>query len=232
MNDLSQHQRNILHSMGIDVWVSKAAQTDECSVLQFWRDQDSENITLEDDIEEKAFPIIDLPKPSASTSLLVKPVHVKAKEVLLDDIDLAVQSTDVLANVIDITEENQIITPFKLGMLKLQHIGILFDTTAISTEEQALVESIAHSLQATSSILHWPIALLGLQQNGHINSYVQGFIDYTSGKSPIILLGELPQQLNVSIQHRVGSLKALLAEPIQKQELWQVIKLIKEASID
>ncbi|SDB85429.1 hypothetical protein SAMN05421733_102221 [Acinetobacter boissieri] len=227
MNDLmSQQQRHLLNSMGVDVWILKETQPKSFVATQFWRDQAYEKFDLNE-------PVIE-PLPTLQNIVVEKP-HLQSKhdiQILNEEIigltkDQHQTRSLEVTSVHEVTSEIALqILPFTLALLTIDQCSILLNYTELLAQEKIFVESLRSALGATITELRWPINLADFQQSDYVNSYVNGFIDSTSLGQRIILLGGLPKVLDLDIAIKTVGITDLINNPKEKRVLWEMLKAI------
>lgn len=225
MNSLmSQQKRHLLHSMGIDVWILKDTQSKNFVAMQFWRDQPCEDM----DINE---PIIQQPPPIQIVTALDRRTQSKQginktfseNKVRSDQEKTVVES--VLADDYTLGVVPQVkVLPFTLALLTTNKCSILLNYTNLAAEEKVFVDSLAHALNAKMLQLHWPINFFDFQHNDHVSSYVKGFIESRTSLQQIILLGRLPEVVQLDLKKNIIYINDLIKNPMQKKLLWEMIK--------
>ena len=205
------HQRDILATLGIDIWIPKG---DVCQQHQvsIWRDQAPAELHSE----------IILPQPTQiapvekAPLIAPEPVTVEAK---------AEVKSKVPVMVAPIQEQREIlhIPPFNLQALSLEHCTIVIDATEMTEQTQLLWTNIQRVLQSEFYELNWPFPWVNLQDGRGVESYIQGFLDMMSLGKNIISLGSIPHVThNKMIQ--LASLQEMLDQPILKKRLWQFMQ--------
>lgn len=205
------HQRDILATLGIDIWIPKG---DVCQQQQvsIWRDQASAELHSE----------IILPQPTqiapvAKAPLVApEPVTVEAKAEVKSEASVVIAP---------IQEQREIlhIPPFNLQALSLEHCTIVIDATEMTEQTQHLWTNIQRALQSEFYELNWPFPWVNLQDGRGVESYIQGFLDMMSLEKNVIFLGSIPHVThNKMIQ--LASLQEMLDQPILKKRLWQFMQ--------
>ena len=177
------HQRDILATLGIDIWVPKDAACQNMPSSSIWRDQAAPEY-LSEIVVAKAQPLI-VPEPKVEplktldqAEPLPTPTPV-VKEVQAEIVPQVVEERPALH-----------IAAFQLQAFGLPHCVIVTDATELSAEQQQLWNNIQQALQAEYYELQWPFPLINFQDGRGAESYVQGFIDAISADKNIILLGQ------------------------------------------
>lgn len=204
------HQRDILASLGIDIWVSRTAVSQTLPQSSVWRDQAAPEIHSDIIVpavvnqQLKQQPIIhEEPKQEPS------PQHTAVEVVVPDDIPEARVMLQVEA--------------FSIEALQLPYCVILVESTALSQKQQQLWRNIQHALQAEYHVLQWPFALEVLQDGIGVENYVQGFVDVLSADKNMLILGQLPHFRSEQCLH-LASLQEMLDQPLLKKSLWDAIQ--------
>lgn len=210
---MNGHSREVLSALGIDVWISRGAVSQELSRTSIWRDLSipempmenfslAQELTIEEDLSDL-------------TSFVETKIETK-KELPVEVIDLPV------ANEVEVRPQ-LVIDPFNIQALVIPHAVLLTETTEITSEQQKLWVNIQRGIYAEFSELSWPFALADLQDGYGLQNYIQGFIDSIALEKNIIVLGKIPHFVNSKMTH-LASLQEMLDEPLLKRHLWEVIK--------
>ena len=205
------HQREILASLGIDIWVSRTAVPQTLPQSSLWRDLAAPELHSEiivpaavNQQSKQQQPTI-LEEPAQEPS----PQHTAVEVVAPDDIPEARVILQVEA--------------FSIEALQLPHCVILVESTALSQKQQQLWRNIQHALQAEYHVLQWPFALEVLQDGIGVENYVQGFVDVLSADKNMLILGHLPHFKSEQCLH-LASLQEMLDQPLLKKSLWDAIQ--------
>ena len=208
------HQRDILATLGIDIWIPKDALCQKMPSSSIWRDQAAvEDIT--EIIVPKAVAL-----PAVEVQFKAEPTHTVAPVVYLaQPIEL---QAEPLANVLEPQVIAQV-AAFQLQAFALPHCVIVVDATSMSSEQQQLWNNIQHAISAEYALLQWPFPLLEFQDGRGAESYVQGFLDALSVDKNILFLGQ-----SGYFKHAKGmqlaSLQEMLDQPLLKKRLWQFMQ--------
>ena len=205
------HQRDILASLGIDIWVSRTAVSQTLPQSSVWRDQAAPEIhsdiivpaVVNQQLKQQQPIIHEEPKQEPS------PQHTAVEVVVPDDIPEARVMLQVEA--------------FSIEALQLPYCVILVESTALSQKQQQLWRNIQHALQAEYHVLQWPFALEVLQDGIGVENYVQGFVDVLSADKNMLILGQLPHFRSEQCLH-LASLQEMLDQPLLKKSLWDAIQ--------
>lgn len=205
------HQREILASLGIDIWVSRTAVSQTLPQPSVWRDQAAPEIysdiivpaAVNQQLKQQQPIIQEEPKQEPS------PQHTVVDVVVPDDIPEARVMLQVEA--------------FSIEALQLPYCVILVESTALSQKQQQLWRNIQHALQAEYDVLQWPFAIEVLQDGIGVENYVQGFVDVLSADKKMLILGQLPHFKSEQCLH-LASLQEMLDQPLLKKSLWDAIQ--------
>lgn len=211
MINMMGHQRDILASLGIDIWVSRTAVSQTLPQSSVWRDQAAPEIhsdiivpaAVNQQLKQQQPIIHEEPKQEPS------PQHTAVEVVVPDDIPEARVMLQVEA--------------FSIEALQLPYCVILVESTALSQKQQQLWRNIQHALQAEYHVLQWPFALEVLQDGIGVENYVQGFVDVLSADKNMLILGQLPHFRSEQCLH-LASLQEMLDQPLLKKSLWDAIQ--------
>ena len=216
------HQRDILATLGIDIWVPKDAACQNMPSSSIWRDQAAPEY-LSEIVVAKAQPLI-VPEPKAEPlktldqpEPLPTPTPV-VKEVQAEIVPQVVEERPALH-----------IAAFQLQAFGLPHCVIVTDATELSAEQQQLWNNIQQALQAEYYELQWPFPLINFQDGRGAESYVQGFIDAISADKNIIFLGQFPYFKHSKSIHLAG-LQEMLDQPLLKKRLWQFMQKTNQST--
>lgn len=205
------HQREILASLGIDIWVSRTAVSQTLPQPSVWRDQAAPEIysdiivpaAVNQQLKQQQPIIHEEPKQEPS------PQHTVVDVVVPDDIPEARVMLQVEA--------------FSIEALQVPYCVILVESTALSQKQQQLWRNIQHALQAEYHVLQWPFAIEVLQDGIGVENYVQGFVDVLSADKKMLILGQLPHFKSEQCLH-LASLQEMLDQPLLKKSLWDAIQ--------
>lgn len=214
------HQRDILATLGIDIWVPKDAACQNMPSSSIWRDQAAPEY-LSEIVVAKAQPLI-VPEPKAEQlKTLDQPDPLPAPTPVVKEVQAEI--------VPQVVEERPAlhIAAFQLQAFGLPHCVIVTDATELSAEQQQLWNNIQQALQAEYYELQWPFPLINFQDGRGAESYVQGFIDAISADKNIILLGQFSYFNHSKIIHLAG-LQEMLDQPLLKKRLWQFMQKTKQ----
>ena len=210
------HQRDILATLGIDIWIPKDAACQNMPSSSIWRDQAAPEYLTEIVIAKS--------QPAIPIAPLVEQVKV------LDRIEPSIIPTAVLkevpAEVIPLAIEERStlqIAPFQLQAFGLPDCVIVVDATEMTSAQQQLWNNIQQALQAEYYELQWPFPLIDFQDSRGVGSYVQGFLDAIGTDKNIILLGQLPYLADPKSINLAG-LQEMLEQPLLKKRLWQFMQ--------
>lgn len=209
------HQRDILATLGIDIWIPKDVACQNMPSSSIWRDQAApeyltEIVIAKSQPEIPIVPQIEQPKVLERIEALITPSVIK--EVPTEVAPLAIEERPVLQ-----------IAPFQLQAFGLPDCVIVVDATEMTAEQQQLWNNIQQALQAEYYELQWPFPLLNFQDSRGVDSYVHGFLDAISADKNIILIGQLPYLADPQSINLAG-LQEMLDQPLLKKRLWQFMQ--------
>lgn len=209
------HQRDILATLGIDIWVPRDAACQKLPSSSLWRDQAAAEYQTE----------IVLAKAPAVLPIELKvdqKQELKHTELLDVSVPAKVEKAEPVAEVI--TERAALqITAFQLQALSLPHCVIVVEGTEITAEQQQLWTNIQQAVPAEYYELQWPFPLMNFQDGHGAESYVQGFLDAMSAEKNIIFLGQC-DYFKHSKSINLASLQEMLDQPLLKKRLWQFMQ--------
>ena len=208
-------QRNILATLGIDVWIPKTQVCQKNNAQSLWRDHvasEPEAIIL-----PSVEPVVveQPPKPQINDIQKVEPV-----------IEVPV-SIQVQPAVIAPNNEEQApvikIASFELQAFSLEKCVIFLDVTNLSEEEKQLWSNIQKAKIGQYAELKWPFPLATYQDQRGAGSYIQGFLDAVAAEKKILCLGKCFYIQHANIIH-LASLKEMLEKPLLKKRLWKLMQ--------
>ena len=210
------HQRDILATLGIDIWIPKDVACQNMPSSSIWRDQAApeyltEIVIAKSQPEIPIAPQVEQSKVLERTEPLRRPTSL-IKEVPAQAVALSVEEHPALQ-----------IAPFQLQAFGLPDCVIVVDATEMTAEQQQLWNNIQQALQAEYYELQWPFPLLNFQDSRGVDSYVQGFLDAISADKNIILIGQLPYLADPKSINLAG-LQEMLDQPLLKKRLWQFMQ--------
>jgi len=209
------HQRDILATLGIDIWIPKDVACQNMPSSSIWRDQAApeyltEIVIAKSQPEIPIVPQIEQPKVLERIEALITPSVIK--EVPTEVAPLAIEERPALQ-----------IAPFQLQAFGLPDCVIVVDATEMTAEQQQLWNNIQQAVQAEYYELQWPFPLLNFQDSRGVDSYVHGFLDAISADKNIILIGQLPYLADPQSINLAG-LQEMLDQPLLKKRLWQFMQ--------
>lgn len=213
------HERKILATLGIDVWIPRGTVSARLGNTPIWRDQTAkvEPLHFHDHVKNV--------KPDSATENLQKKITDIVEQVAIDTLPpqaekehLPAASKD--ANAAEAVNPIVEVEAFSVQAYSLVHCTILINATRLTEPQQQLWLNIQRSLSGQYSLLEWPFPLPNFQDNRGVGCYVQGFIDAIAYEKSILSLGDIPY-LNHSKVIRLASLQEMLDKPLLKKRLWQ-----------
>jgi len=210
------HQRDILATLGIDVWIPKEAACQNMPSSSIWRDQAAPEYLTEIVVTRVQSSIAPAPKTEQLKTLD------RTEQLPTPPIAVKEVQAEVVTQVVEERAALQI-EAFQLQAFSLPHCIIVINATELSAEQQQLWNNIQQALQAEYYELQWPFPLINFQDGRGAESYVQGFIDAISADKNIIFLGQLPY-FNYSKSIHLAGLQEMLDQPVLKKRLWQFMQ--------
>ncbi|WP_087087801.1 hypothetical protein [Acinetobacter pittii] len=207
-------QRNILATLGIDVWVPKTQVCQKNNAQSLWRDH----------VAEEGEPII---LPSKNDLVLEQPIKPQVIEIPKVESEIAVPPPVEVPPVVPPRNEVQApvvtIASFELQAFALEKCVIFLDVTNLADEEKQLWGNIQKAKIGQYAELKWPFPLASYQDQRGAGSYIQGFLDAVAADKKILCLGECSYIQHANIIH-LASLKEMLEKPLLKKRLWQLMQ--------
>ena len=210
------HQREVLASLGIDLWVPDFLPSQQNVATSIWRDQSTPEIVSE---------IVRPHQPEAKSI----PEHPPVKNKLPHPAPLAeiatqpIEQETVTALKEEIVREAIHVEAFQLQAVALEHCALVIEATQLSLEQQQLWQNIVQALPAQKYALNWPFPLLNFQDGRGVQSYIQGFIDGLSQGKTVIALGSIPNANGIKVT-QAASLQEMLDQPLLKKALWHMMR--------
>ena len=211
------HQREVLASLGIDLWVPDFLPSQQNVATSIWRDQSateiiSEIVRPQSQPEAKSIPEHPpaqhkLPYPAPPAEIVAQPIKQEVVATLKEEI----------------VRETIHVEAFQLQAVALEHCALVIEATQLSVEQQQLWQNIVQALPAQKYALNWPFPLLNLQDGRGVQSYIQGFIDGVSQGKTVIALGFIPNANSIKVTQS-ASLQEMLDQPLLKKALWHMMR--------
>ncbi|MEQ1066218.1 hypothetical protein ABLB96_14250 [Acinetobacter sp. XH1741] len=208
-------QRNILATLGIDVWIPRTQVCQKNNAQTLWRDQIAESQT------SITIPVIDTPTVEQKQS---KPQILDTAEVAKEPIAAVVETLqpEVFVEKARIVEP-ETIAPFELQAYCIEKCVIFVDATTLEKEEKQLWSNIQKAKVGQYAELRWPFPLAAYQDPRGVGSYIQGFLDAVAAEKKILYLGKCTYIQHANIIY-LASLKEMIDKPLLKRRLWQLMQ--------
>lgn len=210
-------QRNILATLGIDVWIPREVVCQKNTAPSLWRDQ------IVEETSQSLTPILDV----APTS---QEIQIASRQTLAITEKEIPQPTEIIAKPVvkEVAEKEQLvittqIQAFELQMYVLENCAILLESSQLSDAQRQLWQNIQKARLGQYAELKWPFPLAVFQESRGLPSYIQGFLDATASGRKILCLGQLDFIQHSNILH-LASLEEMLAQPVLKRRLWQLMQ--------
>ena len=211
------HQREVLESLGIDLWVPDFLPSQQNVATSIWRDQSTTEIVPEivrpqsqpeaKSIPEHPFIQHKLPHPASPAEIATQPIEQEVVTALKEEI----------------VREAIHVEAFQLQAIALEHCALVIEATQLSLEQQQLWQNIVQALPAQKYALNWPFPLLNFQDGRGVQSYIQGFIDGLGQGKTVITLGSIPNANGIKVT-QAASLQEMLDQPLLKKALWHMMR--------
>ena len=213
-------QRNILATLGIDVWIPRDIVCQKNTASALWRDQN-----IEQNIQTSSIQF------DSKVSQNVTEIKVEHQSVAIQEVELLQQKQEAVVQPIakqSLIEKEQIvitaqIQSFELQMYVLENCAILLESSQLSDGQRMLWQNIQKAKLGQYAELKWPFPLAAFQESRGLSSYIQGFLDATATSKKILCLGQLDFIQHSNILH-LASLEEMLAQPVLKKRLWQLMQ--------
>ena len=211
------HQREVLASLGIDLWVPDFLPSQQNVATSIWRDQSTTEI------------ISEIMRPQSQPEAKSIPEHPPAQHKLphpAPPVEIATQPIE--QEVVTVVKEEIVreaihVDAFQLQAVALERCALVVEATQLSLEQQQLWQNIVQALPAQKYALNWPFPLLNFQDGRGVQSYIQGFIDGLSQGKTVITLGSIPNANGVKVT-QAASLQEMLDQPLLKKALWDMMR--------
>ena len=215
----AEHQRSILATLGIDVWIPQVDVRVESYIPQNYRDMETSEQTIVTSLEF-AIPQKIIPTQPPIQS---KPVAIQ-QNIEKTDIKSTQAKKLIVSQSIEPLAPNLQIDAFDVQLYALEHCVLLLDATDLNDEQRELWRNIQASMQGREATLHWPFPLINIQDGRGVAQYLQGFIDVCGVEKQLICVGEIPH-LNMDQCTVLASLQEMIEQPILKRNLWQAMRI-------
>ncbi len=205
------HQRDILATLGIDLWIPRA---EPCQPHQpaIWRDQSQPEV-----ISEIILPELKVEAAPMSAPLVSRPVPTPVPvEQIAEQTPPAVVPVEALRELVHVE-------PFSLQAISLVNCTLVIDASTLNEAAQLLWSNIQRAVTCEFAELNWPFPWVNVEDGRGVESYIQGFMDAMSHEKNIIFLGKVPHY-NHSQVIQLASLQNMLEHPILKKRLWQFMQ--------
>ena len=211
-------QRNILATLGIDVWIPKEVVCQKNTAPSLWRDQVIEDIQPDSSLVFETAPVAqNIPVPPVQTTSITEIERPQQTKVVAEPV---VKEAVIEKEQIVITAQIQ---AFELQMYVLENCAILLESSQLNDAQRQLWQNIQKARLGQYAELKWPFPLAAFQESRGLSSYIQGFLDATATGKKILCLGQLDFIQHSNILH-LASLEEMLAQPLLKRRLWQLMQ--------
>ncbi|WP_151980559.1 hypothetical protein [Acinetobacter guerrae] len=215
---MTGQQRNILATMGVDVWIPRALSCQKKQPVSLWRDQtpivtEATVSVLNQQVD--AIP----PEPDVAKSIEIEPsVKDSFVEVVQSNSDLS-PSNSMPKQQPHVAVIQQ---AFILEAYCLDRVILIVETSQLSNQQRQLWMNIQSALSGLYHELKWPLPLENFRDGRGVQAYVQGFLDALAIDKQILILGKLDF---ISHTHslQLASLQEMIDQPLLKRRLWQLM---------
>lgn len=224
----AEHQRSLLATMGIDLWIPRADVCVKNYITQNYRDV----------VEQAVEPVTFVVQPNTTTHLdknlsqeiissksVVKP-QLKTKDISVEIEPSLIHDSDNTYVQINTAQVELKVEAFDLQLYAMELCVLVLNTTQLTAEQRQLWRNIQLAKKGIEATLHWPFPFINIQDGRGVESYIQGFIDVYAQEKKLICLGEIPH-LSTKKYDVLASLQQMIDQPILKKELWNVMQGIK-----
>ncbi|MFW2095579.1 hypothetical protein ACG9ZL_04960 [Acinetobacter sp. ULE_I057] len=228
--NVSEHQRSILATMGIELWIPKVDVQTRHYENALYRDiaQVEQNIAV--------VPELNIHSTQSNAKLENQNVHpsqiekAHQPEVSLLKRNPETKQTEEVSAPEQIQQQTNFtvepalqIAPFEIQAYCIESCVIFVDCTQVSTDQFTLWSNIQQAFVGHFYDLKWPFPMVQLQDGRGAAIYIQGFVDALRQERKVISLGQLPY-LNNTEMFELASLQEMIDQPLLKRRLWQFMQ--------
>lgn len=221
--NLVEHQRSVMATLGIDVWIPKVDVQTRVYTSSLYRDQAAPEHPV-----FQSFDALDsvakfgTGQKNTEQNILAELSVIQTERVQVEqnqeDKKKAVQAR---SHVVD--QALLKIDAFELYAIHFEHCVLVVDATHISTEQANLWRNIQSAMKGQTVALKWPFGLEPMQDGRGAKMYVQGFLDAMCVEKKLIGLGQIPHCQHAAMLE-APSLQEMLDQPVLKRILWQMMQ--------
>ncbi|MPW43129.1 hypothetical protein [Acinetobacter guerrae] len=215
---MTGQQRNILATMGVDVWIPRALSCQKKQPVSFWRDQTpivTEATVLVLNQQVDAIPS----EPDVAKSIEIEPsVKDSFVEVVQSNSDLSLSNSMPKQQ----PQVAVIQQAFILEAYCLDRVILIVETSQLSNQQRQLWMNIQSALSGLYHELKWPLPLENFRDGRGVQAYVQGFLDALAIDKQILILGKLDFISHIHSM-QLASLQEMIDQPLLKRRLWQLM---------
>lgn len=231
--NLQEHQRSLMATMGIDLWVPRSdvqtrpyqnnlyrdiASLEHSSVMQFDASQNLSQTIHAQPIQQLAQAHVAKTdsKSQAENSSLKQNIEIQQKSES--------SVSEQIAKQVDFHTEPAIqLDAFEVQAFCIANCVILVDCTKLTADQLQLWLNIQHAIVGQYYELKWPFPMLQLQDGKGAHIYIQGFIDALKNERKVLSLGQL-SHLQATDIIQLASLQEMIDQPVLKRRLWQFMQ--------
>lgn len=233
--NLQEHQRSIMATMGIDLWIPRSDVHTRLFENGLYRDVAiAETIQLEQkktfiaDVSGTVLAETQTAVATSKTSIVQSNSSTNEVSLLQFDVDTQQQVEISTAEQIQQNTDFQTTPIVQLDAFEIQaycfeNCIVLVDCTQLDADQSKLWLNIQHALFGQFYDLKWPFPMLQFQDGRGVKLYIQGFIDGLKKDKKVLSLGQLPYLQSTDII-QLASLQEMIEQPKLKKRLWQFMQ--------
>lgn len=234
--NLQEHQRSLMATMGIDLWVPRSdvqtrpyqnnlyrdiASIEQSSVIQFDVSQNLSQAIQAPPIQQlEEIHATDVARTDSKSQAEISSLKQNIERQQKRDSSVSEQ----ISKQVDFHTEPAIqLDAFEVQAFCIENCVILVDCTQLTADQLQFWLNIQHAIVGQYYELKWPFPMLQLQDGKGAHIYIQGFIDALKNERKVLSLGQLPH-LQATDIIQLASLQEMIDQPILKRRLWQFMQ--------
>lgn len=220
---MTPHARAVLSALNIPVWGARQAIAQTIAPVAVWRDQPPP--TPERVATPKAAPAIVKVQPAIEPAAIVTP-PAPPQHMPLTRLPVAPEAHPLVDRAPMEAVAPQDLLRFGVEVLQLRSWLLLVPTQALEDHAcRQLWEQLHGVFAGTRVEWFWPLAEGARWQHAPYAAVaLQGLLACLHPHARVGLMGELPDQVLPDRVERLPSLAALIAQPLHKRTLWQLLR--------
>lgn len=220
---MTGQQRNILATMGVDVWIPRTLSCQKKQATSLWRDQTpSENhVELNVVHQEKLETVRARPELTKN----IEPTSPQKNTPQTPElVEVAAFALDTPANALPQDQMHTVVLQqaFTLEAYCLDQVILVVESSQLSKEQRQLWTNIQSSVSGFYHELKWPLPLENFRDGRGVQAYIQGFLDALALDKRILILGQF-EFMTHSQSMQLASLQQMIDQPLLKRRLWQLM---------